>query len=114
MTTQPIALLTFAANNLKNIQSEVDYLTQIFNQSTQIQAQIVSSLNATKLLNAVTECGNQLRLLHFGGHANQNALALDDFVPLDSVRFTEILKTKNAPLDLVFLNACNSYGHASA
>jgi CHAT domain/NB-ARC domain/Tetratricopeptide repeat len=112
MTTQPIALLTFAPNHLKNVLKESQYLTKIFAESTQIQSQIVPSLNETNLLNAVTQCGNQLRLLHFGGHANTEGLAFEDWVPLDAVRFTEILTNQNAPLDLVFLNACNTYGHA--
>ncbi|MEN9612633.1 MAG: hypothetical protein RLZZ628_3447 [Bacteroidota bacterium] len=113
MSTRPVLLLTFAANDLKNVGMEAAQLREIAAQQPELDCHCVEALTVDKLKNAVVECGERLLMYHFSGHASPHALALTESQFLDSVRFARTLIPERKRLAFVFLNGCKSYGHLS-
>jgi tetratricopeptide (TPR) repeat protein len=113
MSNQPIILLTFAKNDLNSVSEEAKQIHALVSAQPLMEAVCVEDANKEKLGQSVADIGKRLRMYHFSGHANPHELVLDDFMKLDKIRFSRLLKSGGGSLDFVFLNGCHSYGHVA-
>lgn len=67
---QPTLLMTFAANDLKGVKTETDKIWKSVKKNTGIKAQKVSNATIDKLADNIIDCGKDLFMFHFGGHAD--------------------------------------------
>jgi tetratricopeptide (TPR) repeat protein len=113
MSTRPIVLLTFAKNDLNSVSQEAKQIHALVSAQPLVEAVCVEDANKEKLGKSVADIGKRLRMYHFSGHANEYELVLDNFMKLDKIRFSRLLKSGGGSLDFVFLNGCHSYGHVA-
>lgn len=108
----PILLMTFAANDLKGVKTETDKIWKSVKNNTYIKAQKVNNVTIDKLADNVIDCGRDLFMFHFGGHADQKRLVLDGLRGIDKIRLSRILLlNEQHNVQIIFLNGCLSYGH---
>ena len=111
MSKTPIVLMTFAANDLPNVQQEIEKTWNSVQQNKLIQAEKVENATIEQLADAVIDAGKDLFMFHFGGHADENGIVLDGFKDINKTRLSRLLLPKNHQVQLIFLNGCLSHGH---
>ncbi len=108
---KPTFLMTFAANDLSGISTEVQKISEIVSKSVSINAQQLENVDIDTLADVILDAQN-LTFFHFGGHADQGNIVLDGFRNLDKIRLSRILLPMDKhSVQLIFLNGCLSYGH---
>jgi Effector-associated domain 11 len=112
MTNQPTLLMTFAANNLAGVKTESDKIWKSVKNNTLVKATKISNATIDKLAESIFDCGKDLVMFHFGGHADQKGIVLDGFKDIDKIRLSRLLlPNEKHNVQLIFLNGCLSYGH---
>ncbi len=129
MPNKPILLLTFAANNLQGVKTEADKIWKSVKKNTAITAKKVNNATLDSLAESIIDCGKDLFMFHFGGHADPQSLVLDhargavkddeadaqkatDSRDIHRINLSRLLvRNENHKVQIVFLNGCQSYGH---
>lgn len=106
---KPMILMTFAANDLKGVNSEASKIWETISKQPDIFAQKLENADVEKLAETVVGSENMF-MFHFGGHADTKGIVLDGFKHLDKIRLSRILLPDHHKVQIVFLNACQSYG----
>ncbi|MEN9609791.1 MAG: hypothetical protein RLZZ628_605 [Bacteroidota bacterium] len=112
MSNKPSVLFAFASNDLIGVHSEAAKIWNTVSQNNLVHAIKIENTDVNALGDAIDDC-KDLLMFHFGGHANQRNIVLDDFRNLDRIRLSRILglDEEQHKLQFIFLNGCLSYGH---
>ncbi|MEY4937675.1 MAG: hypothetical protein RIS64_4034, partial [Bacteroidota bacterium] len=112
MSNKPSVLFAFASNDLIGVHSEAAKIWNTVSQNNLVNAIKIENTDVNALGDAIDDC-KDLLMFHFGGHANQRNIVLDDFRNLDRIRLSRILglDEEQHKLQFIFLNGCLSYGH---
>jgi len=109
---QPTLLMTFASNNLPGVKAESDKIWKLVKSNASVASKKVNNATIDKLAEAIIDCGKDLFMFHFGGHADQKGIVLDGFKDIDKIRLSRLLlPNEKHNVQLIFLNGCLSYGH---
>lgn len=106
---KPMILMTFAANDLKGVNTEAAKIWETISKQPEIFAQKLENADVEKLAETVIGSENMF-MFHYGGHADTKGIVLDGFRHLDKVRFANLLLPSHHHIQFVFLNGCLSYG----
>lgn len=112
MSNNPTLLMTFAANDLQGVKAEADKIWKSVKKNTTIKSKKLNNATIDKLAETIIDCGKDLFMFHFGGHADQKGIVLDGFRNIDKIRLSRLLlPNEQHNVQLIFLNGCLSYGH---
>lgn len=109
---KPHLLITTAKNDLAGVATESRKIFEIVKDVANITVTELQDTTIETLADTLLEISDQLFMIHYGGHADQNNIVLDGFYNLDKIRLSRILipSDKHSP-DIIFLNGCLSFPH---
>ena len=123
MTSKPVILAAFANDEgrfLDSLQQESDAISDALHakkDSGFIDLEVQQGATIERLFTLIGRYGNDLAMLHYGGHANGSALDLEagggGNAEAHGGGLAELLGTLPG-LKLVFLNGCATQGHVEA
>ena len=123
-TPLPAILLAFANDRqgsfLRSIAVEQDAISQALSEveaKSLVNILTIASASAQSIVQRLNDHGDQVRIVHYGGHADGENLLLSsgngNASSVNAGNFAEVLS--HLPnLKLVFLNGCNTYQQAQA
>lgn len=118
MSQSPVIILAFANDRegqfLRSIAEEQRTITQALNplvKKNLLHLEILSNVQATDITEAFRAFGDRVKVLHYGGHANDLDLLLGGG-KLDIEGFAQFLGAQEG-LELVFMNGCATAAQAA-
>ena len=72
--------MTFAPNNLAGVKVESDKIWKSIKKNMLINPKKINNATIDKLAEAIIDCGKDLFMFHFGGHADQKGVVFDAFL----------------------------------
>ena len=123
MTSKPVILAAFANDQgrfLESLQSESDAISDALHAKKDggyIDLEVQQGASIERLFTLIGRYGNDLAMLHYGGHANGSALDLEASgggnIAAQGGGLAQLLGSL-PNLKLVFLNGCATRGHVEA
>lgn len=117
----PVILLTFAnddGRSLRQLDQEQKELRQLFQQAEKegkCRVHVLPAATADDLIKAFQEHRDQIRILHYGGHSNEDEIFLQQaYQQHQGVKAGSLAEflALHSGLELIFLNSCLSFPQA--
>ena len=109
----PVIFTAFAnpKGDLQSLNDELNGIQDAFLRIKGIRHEHRIDTNLDAYFDFLQRFKNQIRIFHYGGHANSEVLSLQNANTLFSPIANELIGRNKASLQLVFLNGCSTYSH---